>query len=453
MLGTIRLQQGKYQESENFLTEALHLNPQLVGARINLGEADVLLGRPEAAGRNFEQALKRDPTNFNARFDLAKVESSLQRFQRSLELASPIAPQLKQREDGILLLASDYAGLDKKQNLTELVESWRQLPGPADDASLDFAGILAAHGMVDSAKDILGDVEDRTAGHPSAPLALKLAKAYQALGSLTRAQKNSELAISLDPNCAQCELVAAQIAEQQGNTEKALAYLIPAKKLEPENPEVLFEFGRVCLMRDLLEDALPALEKAVELTPDRDSYVYVLASANVGRGNLDKAAALLSGLLRKHPQDAIFNYALGTVYYLQQKYPQAEASFKASLASQPDQVGSSYYLALTYDDTGRGDQAAVLLRGLIKEHPDHAPSQLKLGTILSRDGKYATAEPYLRRAIALDPNSAGAHYRVGLVLKQLGKTAESEEEFAQSRKVHTEQESQTHMHMRLLLPE
>lgn len=453
MLGTIRLRQGKVRESETLLKQALTLNPQLVGARINLGEAYVVMGKPADARRNFEQALRRDPSNINARFDLAKVESSLLHFQRSLEVASPIAAQLQEREEGLLLLAQDYAALGKKQELSALVESWQHLSSPSADASVDFAAMLAGNGLTDSAKGVLKDISIRVAQNPSAALALKLARGYQSVGSLDLAEKDAELALSLDADCAQCDLLLGQIAERQGVTEKALAYLIQAKQLEPQNPEILFEFGKVCLMRDLLEDAYPALARAVELEPDRDSYVYVLASAEVGRAKLDHAASLLTALLQKHPRDATFNYALGTVYYLQHKYPQAESSFKASLATQPDQVGSSYYLALTYDDSGRSNEAATILRDLLKRHPDHAPSLLKLGIILSREGQDAQAEQYLRHAIALDANSAGAHYRLGLVLKQLGKTAESEEEFAQSRKVHAEQESQPHMHMRLLLPE
>jgi len=39
-------------------------------------------------------------------------------------------------------------------------------------------------------------------------------------------------------------------------------------KIEPENPEILLGFGRVCLKMDLLDDAEPALAKAARLRPD-----------------------------------------------------------------------------------------------------------------------------------------------------------------------------------------
>src|SRR5438477_363094 len=49
MLGTIRLQEGKYKESTHFLTQALALNPRLVGARTSLGNAYLLQGKSHLA--------------------------------------------------------------------------------------------------------------------------------------------------------------------------------------------------------------------------------------------------------------------------------------------------------------------------------------------------------------------------------------------------------------------
>jgi tetratricopeptide (TPR) repeat protein len=273
------------------------------------------------------------------------------------------------------------------------------------------------------------------------------------LGVLDRAERNLQLALSLDPACAHCEAALAEIADRQGDTEKALAHLIKAKQQAPENPEILFQFGKLCLQRNLLEDALPALSKAVGLKPDQDSYVYVLASANVGHGNLAKAASLFGALLQKHPHDAVLLYAVGAVEYLQGKYPEAESSLKQSLKTQPDQVAASYYLALTYDAVGQPDQSVAVFRGLLRRHPEHAPSCVKLGSILLRQHEYDEAQKILERAISLDPRSVQAHHQLGLLLRRLGKTAESETHFAESRKLEAERSSQTDLHLRLLLPD
>jgi len=453
MLGTIRLQEGKYEESTTFLTQALALNPRLVGARTTLGNSYMLQGKPDSARKSFHEALRLDPSNFNARFDLAKVEASLHNYQQSLAVATPIANQLLDSDEGLLLLATDYGSLGKKQDLRALVPSWERLPAVPDETSLEFGNTLTLFGLTAEAKKIFDAVEAKTAVNPSPPVAVQLARSYLSLGILDHAEQNFQRSLSINPACAPCEQGLAQIAEQQGDTERALAHLIAAKRQVPEDAEILFQFGKICLKRNLPDDALPALSKAVQLKPDQDSYVYVLASANVAKNHLPEASSLFTQLLRKHPQDAVLKYALGAVDFLEGNYEDAESSLKQSLKMQPDQVAASYYLALTYNALGQDAQSVIVFRDLLRHHPDHAPSCVKLGSILASQHEYDQAQPLLERAVALDPKSVQAHYQLGLLLRRLGKTDESDSHLAESRKLEAERSSQTDLKLRLLLPD
>ena len=144
---------------------------------------------------------------------------------------------------------------------------------------------------------------------------------------------------------------------------------------------------------------------------------------------------------------------MGAVDYLQGKYAEAESSLRQSLRAQPDQVAASYYLGLTYDALGQDDRAVAVFRDLLKGHPQHAPSYVKLGSILLRQHNYDEAQQDLERAISLDSGSVQAHYQLGLLFRRLGKTAESDNQFAESRKLEAERSSQTDLKLRLLLPD
>jgi len=453
MLGTIRLQQGRTQESTTFLVQALALNPKLVGARTTLGNAYAFGGKPDLAAKCFREVLKADPDNFDARADLFKLEASRQNFERSLDVAAPIMPQLLKSDEAMVVLASDYGALGRKHELEGLVANWQQLPDPSDEAALDFGSTLLAYGLKAEATKVFQGEESQLQAHPAPTLALKLGSAFLNLGLLDQAEKSAQLALSLAPDCVACYRTLAQIADRQDNSEKALAYLVAAKKRAPSDPEVLFEFGKVCLERNLVDDAFSALSEAVKLQPDHDSYVYVLGSAHVASGHLPDALALFQQLLKKHPHDAVLTYAIGAVYYLQGKYSEAEASLKQSLATQPNQVAASYYLGLTYDAIGDDDRAISFFRELLKSNPTHAPSCVKLGGILLRAHQYDDAKQNLERAVSLDPDSVEAHYQLGLLLRRLGKSAESESEFAESRKLEAAQRAQKDVRLRLLLPD
>jgi tetratricopeptide (TPR) repeat protein len=453
MLGTIRLQQGQVEESIKFLTQALALNPKMIGARTTLGNAYAFSNQPDLAAKSFRQVLDVYPGNFNARFDLFKLEASRQDFQQSLDVATPILPQLLVSDEGLVVLATDYAALGKKKELEDVVAYWHKLPEPSDESALDFASTLLVYGMKPEAIAVLEDQEKRVQSHPQIDTTLRLANAFLTLGLVDHAERNAQRALSQKPDCTACYRMLAQIAEHQGDSEKALSYFVRAKQLAPQDPEVLFEFGRVCLERNLLDDALPALSKAVELRPDNDAYVYTLGSANVGKQHLADALQLFQQLLKKHPQDASLMYAIGAVYYLESKFTEAESLLKQSLATQPDQTGAAYYLALTYDAMGDDERAVPTFQNLLKRNPQHAPSYVKLGGILVRQHQYEEAQRDLEEAVSLDPNSVEAHYQLGVVLRRVGKSAESETQFAESRRLETEQAAQRDLHLRLLLPD
>jgi len=453
MLGTIRLQQGQTEESIKFLTQALGLNPKMIGARTTLGNAYAFSNQPDLAAKSFREVLRLDPGNFNARFDLFKLEASRQNFQQSLDVATPIMRQLRTSDEGLVILASDYAALGKKKELEDIVADWKKLPEPSDESALDFATTLLVYGMKDEATAVLEDEERRLQSHAQADTTLRLASAFLALGLPDHAEGNAQLALSQKPDCTACYRMLAQIAEHRGDSEKALSYLVKAKQLAPQDPDVLFEFGRVCLERNLLDDALPALSKAVELRPDNDTYVYALGSANVGKQHLAEALQLFQQLLKKHPQDASLLYAIGAVYYLESKFTEAESLLKQSLAIQPHQTAAAYYLALTYDAVGDDERAIPTFQNLLKSNPQHAPSYVKLGGILVRQHQYEEAHRDLEQALSLDPNSVEAHYQLGVVLRRMGKPAESETQFQESRRLEIEQSAQRDLHLRLLLPD
>jgi len=453
MLGTIRLQQAKYEQSVQYFNQALALNPKLLGARTSLGDAYIFVGKPALARKCFQEVLRQDPGNAMARFDLFKLEAAQRNFRQSLEVGTPMMPQLLTSDEAISILASDYSALGQKDELASLIPPWRALPSASVDSALDFGGVLLANGFSNEASQVFDAAEKQLPERPTSSVALRLANSFLAVGHLEQAEKNAQLALSIAPNCLECNQTLAAIALRQDNSEKALSYLVAAKRQAPDNPEVLFQFGQVCLQRDLLEDAMPALTKAAELRPDNDAYFYALGSANVGKGNLPKALAIFQQLLRKHPNDPGLTYAIGAVYFLQADYSDAETSLKQSLAAQPNQISAAYYLGLTYSVTGELDGAISIFRDLVKNHPQHAPSYIKLGGLLAKAQQQDEALQVLQRGVELDPDSVEGHYQLGLLLRRMGKKDDGDAQLAQSKKLGETQRAQKDVRLRLILPD
>ncbi len=432
ILGTIRLQQNHEREGIKDLEKAIRLDHRLVGARLNLAAAYQHLGETGRARVYYREALGLKPDNPAARMELAQLEAAAKNYGASLQVAEPAISTFRATPEGILTLATDYSGLQRKASLTALVDDWKRLTGVPESRSLEFARILAKDKFLKEAIDVL-EMYAINGNRPGVELSLALATLYRQRGDVKAASNFYASALESKDDCVPCLQGLASTAEKDGETEKALSYLIRARKLAPEDADVLFQFGRVCLERDLRDDGIEALEKAVALNPDDDHYLYVLASGYVAAAHYAKARPLFDKLVARHPNDDVPQYALGTVLYLQGDFEAAATTLKRSIDLNASQVGAYYYLGLIAEKKRDYASARRIFEDLLKRHPEHVPSYAELGTVLVEMKQYADAQPILEKAIQLDPSSAQAHYQMAVLLARLGKQEESQKEAAVAR--------------------
>ena len=216
-----------------------------------------------------------------------------------------------------------------------------------------------------------GDSRRRTGGHRAARTRARRRSAVVRAGVQSRgrvpvnddparALERYDAALALKPDSVPALRQAAAVAEQRGELERSLSYWMRAKKIAPEDPEILLGFGRVCLRMDLLDDAEPALVKAAALKPADRTYQYTLAAAKVGKKQFEAAQHLVEPLVEKHPADAQLQYALGSILYLEGHLTEAATHLRESLRLQPEQLASQYYLGLVVRDQGNDAEAIAM---------------------------------------------------------------------------------------------
>jgi len=451
VLGTIRFQQNRVGDSVRYLEEAIRLEPRLLGAHLTLAQAYTAQGDAKRALALFDHVLELDPSNVTARLALARAATESGNYSRSLELARPVLPAFKESPDGLLILATDFLKTDNRAEVANLVKDWDRLRSVPQSWSITFGLLLAKEGAIAEAVEILERAKQT--GPPSYNLAFNLGSVYVLNNQPSRALDAYDAALSLKPDAVPALRSAAAIAERQGELERALSYWIRAKKAEPENPEILLGFGRVCLRMDLLDDAEPALTQAASLKPDEAAYQYTLAAAKVGKHQFDSAQALLERLIEKRPADAQMQYALGAVLYVQGHLEESTTHLRESIRLQPGQLTSHYYLALIARDQGDEAQAIEALEKLLGRYPEHGPSCEVLGGLLMAARRYPEAEQQLRKAVRLDPASVKANYQLGLLLSRMGRKEDADKQFELAKGLRTKQEASSRLQLRLLDPD
>jgi tetratricopeptide (TPR) repeat protein len=451
ILGSIRLQQNRLAESATLLKEAIQLEPHLLGAHLTLAQVYTLEGKPGLALPLYRRVLTLDSYNVTARFALAQFEKEKGNYQQSLEMAKWVLPDLKQAADGLLLLATDYLKTEDLASAAGLASDWKRLPNVPVELSIHFALLLAKGGVVSEAIDVLEGVRQQSSG--SYELAFNLAGLYTLQKDFKSALDFYDKALMLKPDSVPALQEAARLAEDRGELERSLSYWMRAKKIEPNNPELLFGFGRVCLKMDLLDDAEHALTQVVSLRPDNPSYLYMLASTKVGKKQFDAAQIILEGLVKQKPSDPQLHYALGSVLYLQSHLEDAAAHLHESVRLQPLQLAPYYYLALVARDQGRDAEAIQALESLLQRFPDHAPSCEALGSLLMSAHRYPEAEANLEKAIQLNPKSVKSNYQLGLLLTRMGRKEEADRQLEVAKALRKDDSENSRLQLRLIDPD
>ena len=438
LLGSIRLQQKKYEEGAELLERAIEADPNLVGARLNLAQAYGFLGKADRSESLYRSVLKLAPDNPNARLALAHAESRKGNQQQALELARPLEKQLRASPDGLVLLVNAFAGVGDAAAAKSLVADWRKLRGVPQPWTIKFALALSAGNLNGDAIQVLEHVKSE--GQASFDVAFNLAGLYLLEEDLLKAAENYELALTFNDQSLPALRQVARIAEGKGELEKALSFLIRAKLEAPNDPDVLFAFGTVCLRLELIEDAAKALERVIELRPGHKATRYWLGTARGAGGQYDEALALYQGLLEEDPKNGQLHYAVGSVFYLKVAFEDAVRHLEESFRLDPDQLLSPYYLGMVARKQGRNEEAIRVFRKILNKHPGHVLTYEGLAMSLVKEKQYEEARRNFERAIELNPDSARASYQLGQLLVRMGLREEAKKQLAIAKDLREEEE-------------
>lgn len=246
---------------------------------------------------------------------------------------------------------------------------------------------------------------------------------------------------------------AAEAAEKQGLDEKALAFLIKARQVNPRDVPTLMHFSMVCLRRDLGPDAIDALQQARHIKPNNDSVLYLLARANISVENWQEAYDLFSAFVKRVPTFAPAYFALGWLDVKMGRPEDARSQLEHCLTLAPRLVDARYELAQLDLNDGRLETAEDLMRQVLAENPNHAKANAALGDLMMRRGKLPEAQSYLEAATRLDPKLASAHYKLSLLYFREHQTTQGERERNLAATLTAEADRQSKNQLKLVLPE
>jgi tetratricopeptide (TPR) repeat protein len=413
LLGVVEIQQGHIDKARQAFSAAIKHNPSLASANINLSRIDMRsasddLTRRAEARRLSEKVLELDPSNDEAKYQLATIFAWDHGYQRSLAYLETLSQQAREKVGPEALRCSDEAALGHREDASKAATALAANPDlTEEDAMVCLPELRTARRA-----DLIEMIFASAAGHQALSAAgLRiLGLAMEAEGKLPLARATLESAFAANSKSAVVLVDLTRVAEATNDHKGALGYLAHARELQPDDASLVYEFGVICLKMDLYGEGRKAIAEAVKMAPGNPTYNYEMGIIASMGNDSSEALPYLNKFHSLRPQDAAGILALGIACFRAKDYDSALMWLKQAVLGKATAADAHFYLGRIARQEGHPDEATRELKQSLAMRSNSADVLAELGQVYLVNRDYSEAAPCFERAIQLDPDNYAANF-------------------------------------------
>ena len=219
---------------------------------------------------------------------------------------------------------------------------------------------------------------------------------------------------------------------------KAVEVAMELNRLYPDDPEILYQAGKV-----YGNFAFLTMEKLAQVAPTSVWRHLAAAEAHESQGSYSQAIQEYQEVLRLQPDRPTVHYRIGRSLMgrfwqrqSQEDIAAAEKEFEEELRLHPDNANAAYELGEMRRKSKQNEEAQKYFEQAIQHYPDFSEAQLGLAAVLLERNQPDKALPHAQRAVAVDPGNEVCWYRLAKIQRSLGNIPEQEKALAEYRRLH-----------------
>ena len=353
-----------------------------------------------------------------------KFESELPDVQ-SLDAETPVASL--EQSDKELEIATKASGKEKVSSLEmgtpiEAVPE-QQVKSPSVDKHYDTLAEFLNDGIsteINEVKEKLGKTPDNYA------LMLKLAQLYDERGETDNALANLDACIKHNPDSAEFYLYYGTMLRQRGRLDEAQAAFEKALEINKFMSKAYYQLGLLEKARDHANEAKELFQKAIQLSPDDPYAHYQLGMTYKDLGNVDLAVMEVKRATILHPTDSYGHSRLGQFYQQLNKYDLAVASYSRAVGLKPKDAFVLEKLAEVLAAKGEHKRAIeVFQEALSCQFHQKVETMLSLCKSIKAVGKWSDLQDLSGEILRFEPENYEAAYLMAYSVAKQGKLEEA----------------------------
>jgi cellulose synthase operon protein C len=419
---------NRLDEATKLNNEVLKANAHDVEGLVYRGQIQLRKGDSNGAVDSLQRALKNDPDNAVAHYQLGVAfdqQHNDGRAESEWNEAIRLRPDMTDAERALAMLEL------RRGDLQALTQTAQQIiaaqPYSGDGFLLRAIAEINRQKYNDAEQDLQKTMQ--FAPDSTAP--------YVQMGNIRLLQKNFAEAekfyqqvLDKDPSSTEglSGLMNTFVAAKQPDKAIAAANIQIAKV--PNNSNFYDLLGTALFNgKKDLAGAEAALRKAIELDKNNADALVKLGKVQVTEGSADQALATYTRSIKDNPREVSFYILAGEIYESQNNWDQAKAMYQQALNIQPDNPLASNNLAyVILEQGGNVDVALAMAQTARRGMPDSPNAADTLGWAYYQKGVYHSAIDLFQEALRLNEKRGGAedptvHYHLGLAYQKSNQPA------------------------------
>jgi tetratricopeptide (TPR) repeat protein len=252
-----------------------------------------------------------------------------------------------------------------------------------------------------------------------------------------------------------CGLQLARAYTGLQRDSKAVEVALQLNRLYPDDPEVLYNTGKV-----YGNFAYLTMHKLAQVAPESVWRHEAAAEAFESEGASEFAIPEYRLVLKFDPHRPGIHYRLGRTLLARsvktksaEDAAEAAKEFELELEQEPGNANAAYELAEIHRNAGEVEEARKFFEMALKYYPNFEEAHLGLASVLLIEHKPELALPHLQQAIALNPENQVSWYRLVQAERALGNVQEQQKALREFQRLQSQEASRKQAARELFSPQ
>jgi tetratricopeptide (TPR) repeat protein len=395
---------GRFDEAKKYFQQGLEHDRHNASCLFNLGYIEERQGNDAAAEDLFQRALHSNPDLSEALMELANLRIAKKKFLEAAGLLRRYVKVSREPASGYYKLAMVERKLHQTEASQRDLSVFQTLskdasPGPYPYQHLfDYLDNRSSLAPVERTQMDLTELTEQIRVHPDQPQDLYLlAETYLKLGKVDDARKAIAQLDQLSSGDYRTQTGVGVLLARYHLYDDSIQHFQTALRANPDSDDVKFDLADVYFHKTLYAQALQTVQQVSPRGQQDDALLALLGDIQAHLGDTTSAAGIFRNAINRNPDNDQYYLSLALVKLRENDIPGAEQTLRTGLDRLPGSGRILWGLGLVSVLQGDSAQAAERLERAVDLLPEWAGSYSTLGAFYYQTGQFDKAREVLNR--------------------------------------------------------